>query len=75
MTFNGVTLPVEYDGEPGGIFKECIPVIVHGRLEGGTFMGDDIEVKHDSSYEAENADRIAAAEAGAAATCPPAGDG
>jgi cytochrome c-type biogenesis protein CcmE len=70
ITFNDVTLPVEYDGEPGGIFKECLPVIVHGRLEGGTFMGDDIEVKHDSSYQEENADRIADAEAEAASTCP-----
>ncbi|HEX6658895.1 MAG TPA: cytochrome c maturation protein CcmE [Ilumatobacter sp.] len=70
ITFNDVTLPVEYDGEPGGIFKECLPVIVHGRLEGDTFMGDDIEVKHDSSYQAANAERIAEAEADAAATCP-----
>ena len=30
ISFNGVTLPVRYDGEPGGIFKECIPVVVHG---------------------------------------------
>jgi cytochrome c-type biogenesis protein CcmE len=70
ITFNNVTLPVRYDGEPGGIFKECLPVIVHGRLEGGTFMGDDVEVKHDSSYEEANAERIAEAEADAAATCP-----
>ena len=70
ITFNDVTLPVRYDGQPGGIFKECVPVIVHGRLEGGTFMGDDIEVKHDSSYEEANAERIAEAEAEAAATCP-----
>ncbi len=31
MTFNGVTVPVVYDGEPGGLFQECIPVVVHGR--------------------------------------------
>jgi cytochrome c-type biogenesis protein CcmE len=70
ITFNDVTLPVEYDGEPGGIFKECLPVIVHGRLEGGTFMGDDIEVKHDSSYQEANAERIAEAKADAASACP-----
>ena len=70
ITFNDVTLPVRYDGEPGGIFKECLPVIVHGRLESGTFMGDSVEVKHDSSYEEANAERIAEAEADAAATCP-----
>ena len=66
ITFNDVTLPVRYDGQPGGIFKECMPVIVHGRLEGDTFMGDDVEVKHDSSYEAANPERIAEAEADAA---------
>ncbi len=70
ITFNDVTLPVRYDGQPGGIFKECIPVIVHGRLEGDTFMGDDVEVKHDSSYEAANPERIAEAEADAASVCP-----
>ena len=70
ITFNDVTLPVRYDGQPGGIFKECIPVIVHGRLEGGTFMGDEIEVKHDNSYQAANAERIAEAEADAASACP-----
>ena len=70
ITFNGVTLPVRYDGQPGGIFKECIPVIVHGRLEGATFLGDEVEVKHDSSYEAANADRLADAEAEAATRCP-----
>ncbi len=69
ITFNDVTLPVRYDGQPGGIFKQCMPVIVHGRLEGDTFMGDDIEVKHDSSYQAANPERIAEAEADAAA-CP-----
>lgn len=70
ITFNDVTVPVEYDGEPGGIFKECVPVIVHGRLDGDTFMGDSIEVKHDSSYQAANAERIAEAEADAASACP-----
>ena len=70
ITFNGVTLPVTYDGQPGGIFKECTPVIVHGRLEGDTFMGDDIEVKHDSSYEAANPERLADAEADAVSACP-----
>jgi len=69
ITFNDVTLPVRYDGQPGGIFKQCMPVIVHGRLEGDTFMGDDIEVKHDSSYQAANPERIAEAESDAAA-CP-----
>jgi cytochrome c-type biogenesis protein CcmE len=30
ISFNEAVVPVRYDGEPGGIFKECIPVVVHG---------------------------------------------
>jgi cytochrome c-type biogenesis protein CcmE len=67
MTFNGVELPVRYEGEPGGIFQECVPVVVHGRLDQQTaadgtftrvFNGDRVEVKHDNEYAAENADRL-----------------
>jgi len=62
ISFGGVTVPVRYEGEPGGIFKECIPVVVHGRMEGdvstGTFLGDRIEVKHSNEYEAANPDRV-----------------
>jgi cytochrome c-type biogenesis protein CcmE len=46
ISFNGKTMPVSYDGEPGGIFKECIPVVVHGVIEEGTLLGDRVEVKH-----------------------------
>jgi cytochrome c-type biogenesis protein CcmE len=58
MSFNGRTLSVRYEGDPGGIFKECIPVVVHGVLNGDTFEGDRIEVKHSNEYEAENPDRM-----------------
>jgi cytochrome c-type biogenesis protein CcmE len=65
VSFNGATLPVRYEGEPGGIFDECIPVVVHGRLVGDTFEGDRIEVKHSNEYEEENPDRV-----GADGSCP-----
>lgn len=58
VSFNGVTQPIRYDGQPGGIFKECIPVVVHGMLEGPTFVGDRVEVKHSEEYVAVNSDRI-----------------
>lgn len=58
ISFNGVTMNVRYDGDPGGIFKECIPVVVHGVLDGDTFTGDRIEVKHSNEYEAKNPDRM-----------------
>ena len=59
ITFNGATVPVRYDGEPGGIFKECIPVVVHGRFsDGEVFLGDRVEVKHSNEYVAVNSDRL-----------------
>lgn len=59
MTFNRVTVPVVYDGDPGGLFQECIPVVVHGVMEqNGVFDGDEVEVKHSNEYEAENKGRL-----------------
>ncbi|MFV0307414.1 MAG: cytochrome c maturation protein CcmE [Desertimonas sp.] len=59
MSFGGATIPVSYDGEPGGIFEECQPVVVHGRLDDrGALEGDRVEVKHDEVYEAENGERL-----------------
>lgn len=62
--FNGVTMPVEYAGEPGGIFKECIPVVVHGELDAasGVFHGDRVEVKHSNEYVAVNDARLETAD-------------
>ena len=58
ITFNDVSMNVRYEGDPGGIFKECIPVVVHGTLQGDTFSGDRIEVKHSNEYKADNPDRV-----------------
>lgn len=64
ISFNGSSLPVRYSGQPGGLFQECIPVVIHGRLEGdglgpgAVFDGDQVEVKHDNKYEEEHADRL-----------------
>jgi cytochrome c-type biogenesis protein CcmE len=58
IAFNGSELPVRYEGEPGGIFKECLPVVVHGRIVDGTLEGDRVEVKHSEEYEAENTERL-----------------
>lgn len=49
---NGVTRPVVYDGDPGGSFQECIPVVVRGVMSDQlTFTGDEIEVKHGNDYK------------------------
>jgi cytochrome c-type biogenesis protein CcmE len=58
MSFNGASVPVRYDGQPGGIFQECVAVVVHGELVAGTLRGDRLEVKHSNEYRAENADRL-----------------
>lgn len=58
ISFNGETIPVRYAGEPGGIFKECIPVVVHGVIEDGELQGDRVEVKHSDEYVAENEERL-----------------
>ena len=58
MSFHNKSLTVAYQGDPGGVFQECIPVVVHGRLVGETFDGDRIEVKHSNEYVEVNSDRI-----------------
>jgi cytochrome c-type biogenesis protein CcmE len=64
ITFNDETISVYYSGEPGGIFKECLPVVVHGNFDqsSGTFMGDRVEVKHSDEYVAVNDERLTEAD-------------
>lgn len=70
ISFNGATMPVRYRGEPGGMFRECQPVVVHGEITDGTFHGDRVEVKHSNEYEAEHEDRVDAdAAASESVTC------
>jgi len=65
MSFKEKTIAVRYDGDPGGVFQECIPVVAHGRMVDGVFLSDRIEVKHSNTYATKNKDRIDEAEAGA----------
>jgi cytochrome c-type biogenesis protein CcmE len=58
VTHNDATWPVRYEGDPGGIFDEGIPVVVEGRLVGGTFEGDRVLVKHSSTYREKNPGRV-----------------
>ena len=64
ITFNDETISVYYSGEPGGIFKECIPVVVHGNFDttSDTFLGDRVEVKHSDEYVSVNDDRLTEAD-------------
>ena len=62
IAFNGAAMPVRYEGDPGGLFQECIPVVVHGIVatdgKNLVFHGDKLEVKHSNEYAAENSDRL-----------------
>lgn len=58
LDFNGKTLPVKYEGDPGGVFQECIPVVAHGRIVNGIFESNRIEVKHSNQYVEKNTDRF-----------------
>ena len=59
LSFNGVTREVRYEGDPGGLFQECIPVVVHGTVGAdGVFHGDKLEVKHSNEYAAKTPDRL-----------------
>jgi cytochrome c-type biogenesis protein CcmE len=58
VSYNGTTIPVSYDGEPGGIFKEDIPVVVEGHMTGSTFTGERILVKHSNDYKQKNPERV-----------------
>ena len=64
IAFNKKEIDVHYDGDPGGLFQECIPVVVHGTYvvapgaTKGVFQGDQLEVKHSNEYAAKNPDRL-----------------
>ena len=67
LSFHDKTVAVRYEGDPGGVFQECIPVVAHGRLQGGLFASDRIEVKHSNEYVEKNDTRIEESDKEAAA--------
>ncbi len=62
ISFGGVTMPVHYEGGQVDLFQECIPVVIHGKVEnvsgGRQFDGTEIEVKHSATYTADHPDRL-----------------
>ena len=72
IAFNGAEVTVVHDGDPPELFEVGTPVVLEGLWatddsSTGTdvpFLSDEILVKHDEQYEAENGDRIADAEDG-----------
>ena len=71
IAYNGKEMPISVGSQPSGIFQECIPVVVRGQAvdegDGVVFRGDEVIVKHDNEYDAENADRLEQSNAEAAA--------
>lgn len=70
MAFGDEEIAVNYDGVPGGIFKECIPVVVHGEIRNGVLEGDLVEVKHSDEYVAVNDENLVEADEYADTECP-----
>jgi len=44
------TVPVRYSGLLPDLFREGQGVVAHGRMNGGTFVADEILAKHDENY-------------------------
>lgn len=68
VAFNGVEVDVAHTGTPPDMFEPGIPVVLEGHWREGAdvFDSDDMLVKHDETYEAEDDydDRIDDAEQG-----------
>ena len=62
ISYHGASMPVVVGSQPTGLFQECIPVVVAGKVveDSGSrvFEGTEVIVKHDNNYDAENADRV-----------------
>jgi cytochrome c-type biogenesis protein CcmE len=73
ISFNGVDMAVEHDGDPPELFEPGIPVVLEGHWasSGESFLSDEILVKHDEQYEAENEDRLDDAEDGRSGDAEP----
>jgi cytochrome c-type biogenesis protein CcmE len=44
------TVPVKYSGILPDLFREGQGVVAHGRMQGNTFVADEILAKHDEKY-------------------------
>lgn len=68
LRFNGEEIPVSHIGDPPELFGPKIPVVLEGSLDGRTFHSDTILVRHDSTYDEKNPDRVRKAEDDATTT-------
>lgn len=57
----GAVVPVVHrGGQPTGLFKDSIPVVLEGRWaeDGGSYASDTIIVKHSETYRVDNPARV-----------------
>ncbi len=60
VTSGATKLPVVNSGSPPELFRPDIPVIAVGHFDGGTFVSNQILVKHSSNYIAQHPARVTA---------------
>ncbi len=53
VTYNGVTVDVEHQGDPPELFRPGIPVVLEGHWAGQVFDSDRILIKHDEEYQSK----------------------
>jgi len=66
VQYNGVEVAVSHRGDPPELFEAGTPVVLEGHWNqsGTVFQSDRMLIKHDSTYEEDNGDRIKQAEEG-----------
>jgi cytochrome c-type biogenesis protein CcmE len=53
MTDGIASAAVDLEGSPPQLFKNCAPVVVEGRWDGLTFMGDRLLIRHGNQYSSK----------------------
>ncbi len=62
LAYGDKEVPVRHVGDPPELFSADIPVIIEGSFSGDHFDSDEILIRHDSSYEEDNGDRLRTAQ-------------
>jgi cytochrome c-type biogenesis protein CcmE len=53
VTDGKASAEVNLEGSPPDLFKSCAPVVVEGRWEGATFLGDRLLIRHGAKYSSK----------------------
>jgi cytochrome c-type biogenesis protein CcmE len=53
MTDGTASAAVDLQGSPPDLFKNCAPVVVEGRWQGTTFLGDRLLIRHGNTYSSK----------------------